>query len=168
MMVLTNARSTRPVNERKKFMQTQLMWPKRRSSATVKPMFIGVLLLLAAAAAWGQIDRGTIQGEVKDPSGLGVPGAKVQVIRADTNSALDLETNMEGLYTAPNLPAGDYRIVFQKAGFASVTREPVEVRPRMDVRVDVTLQPGAVTESVTVTEEAPLLDTATMNNAAGF
>ncbi len=149
-------------------MQTHLMRPKFWGAPLVKPMLIGVLSLLAAAAAWGQIDRGTIQGEVKDPSGLGVPGAKVQVIRADTNSALDLETNMEGLYTAPNLPAGNYRIIVQKEGFASVTREPVEVRPRMDVRVDVTLQPGAITESVTVTEEAPLLDTATMNNAAGF
>lgn len=134
----------------------------------VRGNLMAVVLLLAAGAAWGQIDRGTIEGIVKDPSGLGIPDAKVQVIRIDTNSALDLETNMEGLYTAPNLPAGNYRLVFQKAGFSAVTREPVEVRPRMDVRVDMTLQPGTVSESITVTEEAPLLDTATMNNAAGF
>ena len=70
--------------------------------------------------------------------------------------------------TAPNLTAGNYRLIFQKTGFGSLTREPVEVRPRADVRVDVTLQPGAVSESVTVTEAAPLLDTNSLNNAAGF
>ena len=128
----------------------------------------GILLFLAACTLSGQIDRGTIEGIVTDQSGLGIPDTKVQVIRIDTNSALELETNMEGLYTAPNLPAGNYRLLFQKMGFGSITREPVEVRPRVDVRVDVMLQPGTVTESITVTEEAPLLDTATMNNAAGF
>jgi hypothetical protein len=121
-----------------------------------------------AGIAWGQIDRGTIQGVVRDPSGLAIPDAKVEIVNIDTNSALDLETNMEGLYTAPNLPAGNYRLIFQKQGFGPVTREPVGVRPRMDVRVDMTLQPGTVNESVTVTEEAPLLDTNSMNNAAGF
>jgi len=92
----------------------------------------------------------------------------VKVIRIDTNSVLELVTNMEGLYTAPNLPAATYRLVFQKQGFGSITREPVEVRPRMDIRVDVAMQPGVVTESVVVSDEAPMLDTATMNNAAGF
>jgi hypothetical protein len=149
-------------------MQTPLMWSKRRGVAPAKPILTVALLLLVALAAWGQIDRGTIQGTVNDASGLGIPDAKVQVVNIDTNSALDLETNVEGLYTAQNLPAGNYRLVFQKQGFSSVTRGPVEVRPRMEVRVDMTLQPGTVSESITVTEEAPLLDTATMNNAAGF
>jgi hypothetical protein len=149
-------------------MQVPLTWFRTRGVIPAKSLLMLFLLLVAAATAWGQIDRGTIQGVVNDPSGLGIPDAKVQVIQVDTNSTLDFETNMEGLYTAANLPAGNYRIVFQKQGFATVTRETVEVRPRMDVRVDVTLQPGTVTESVTVTEEAPLLDTATMNNAAGF
>jgi hypothetical protein len=105
-----------------------------------------------AGLAFGQIDRGTIEGLVKDQSGLPVPNAKVQ----------------EGLYTAPNLPAANYRVVIQKEGFNSITREPIEVRPRMSMRVDVTLQTGTISENVTVTAEAPMLDTATMNNSAGF
>jgi hypothetical protein len=149
-------------------MRTSSMCRQLRSAAAARSIGIAVILVLAAGVGWGQIDRGTIQGVVKDPSGLAVPDAKVQVVNIDTNSALDLETNMEGLYTAPNLPAANYRLIFQKQGFGSVTREPVQVRPRMDVRVDMTLQPGTVSESVTVTEEAPLLDTNTMNNAAGF
>ncbi len=129
-----------------------------------------LLLTLTAFAvlALGQIDRGTIEGQVRDQSGLAIPDAKVQVVRIDTNSVLELVTNVEGLYTAPNLPAGNYRVVMEKAGFKSITREPVEVRPRMSVRVDVAMQPGTVDESIVVTAEAPLLDTATMNNSAGF
>jgi hypothetical protein len=127
-----------------------------------------LLFVLTVSPAYGQIDRGTIDGAVKDQGALAVQAAKVQVIRIDTNSVLELETNVEGLYTAPNLPAGNYRVVVQKSGFSSVTREPVEVRPRMSVRIDVTLQPGTINESITVTAEAPLLDTAPINNAAGL
>jgi hypothetical protein len=127
-----------------------------------------VLMLLVAATAWGQTDRGNISGMVSDQSGLAVPAAAVQVIQVDTNSALELVTNAEGLYTAPNLPATNYRVVIKKEGFATVTREPVEVRPRMSLRVDVTLQPGSVTESINVSAEAPLLDTAPVNNATGL
>jgi len=92
----------------------------------------------------------------------------VQVVGSNTNSTLELVTNGERLYTAPNLPASTYRLVFAKQGFASVTREPIEVRPRGSVRVDTMLQPGAVSESINVSAEAPVLDTAAINNSAGF
>src|SRR3954454_626406 len=85
----------------------------------------GALFVLLSAAAWGQIDRGTIQGVVTDPSSLALPETKVQVIGIATNSVLELSTNNEGLYTVPNLPAGNYRIIFQKDGFSTLTREPV-------------------------------------------
>jgi hypothetical protein len=130
---------------------------------------VGLLLILPTApAVFGQIDRGTIEGIVRDQTGAVIPGAKVQIIRIDTNSALDLSTNGEGLYTAPNLPAGAYRVLVQKEGFATFKREPVDVSARMSMKVDATLQPGAVSESVSVTAEAPLLDTATVNNSSGL
>src|ERR1051326_6866756 len=99
-----------------------------------------VVLITSVSPLSAQIDRGTIQGVVKDQSGAVIPGAKVQVIRIDTNSTLDLATNEEGLYTAPNLPGGDYRIVVEQAGFATSKREPIEVRSGVQIRVDVTLQ----------------------------
>src|SRR5436305_11758331 len=94
-------------------------YPKRLAILTL-------LLLVAAFPAWGQIDRGTIQGLVKDPSGAVIPAAKVHIIRIDTNSTLELSTNGDGLYTAPNLPAANYRVVVEKPGFATFKREPVE------------------------------------------
>src|SRR5438046_4220010 len=109
-----------------------------------------------------------MRGIVKDQTSDVLPRVKIQISRIDTNSTLDLATNEEGLYTAPNLPVGDYRIVVEQAGFAITKREPIEVRTGVQIRVDVTLQTGGVTETVSVTDEAPLLDTATMNNAAGF
>ena len=149
-------------------METPLMRHKEQGGPSMKPIAICVLLLLAATSGWGQLDRGTIDGLVTDPSGAVVPGAKVQVIRIDTNSVLDLQTNSDGLYTAPNLPPANYRVVVQKEGFVSVTREPIEVRERIDVRVDVSLQAGVVTQSVTVTGETPLLNTAAISNSSAL
>ncbi len=137
---------------------------KTLRSIAVWAAFIAV----SAISAWAQIDRGTIEGLVTDPTGLAIPEAKIQVVGVGTNSALELSTNGEGLYNAPNLPAGTYRIIFEKAGFSTITREPVEVRPRQSIRVDASLQPGAVNQSINVSAEAPLLDTAAINNAAGF
>src|SRR5207247_869038 len=127
-----------------------------------------VVVFLSGISASAQIDRGVIQGVVRDQTGAVIPGARVQIIRIDTNSTLDLATNEEGLYTAPNLPAGDYRVVVQQAGFSTFRREPIEVRSSVQLRVDVTLQTGAVSAEVTVTDATPLLDNATMNNVAGF
>lgn len=129
---------------------------------------VTLFLTLAACQSFGQIDRGTIQGVVKDSSGAVVPNAKVQIIQAETNSILELSTNSEGLYIAPNLPAAIYRVEIEKAGFGKVVRQPVDVRPRVDSEVDVTLNPGTATESVTITTDAPILDTAAVNNSVGF
>src|SRR6185312_2224986 len=117
---------------------------------------------------FGQIDRGTIQGVVMDQSGAMVPEAKVLVIQTETNSRLELSTNNEGAFVAPNLPAAVYRVEVEKTGFGKVVRQPIDVRPRVESRVDVTLNPGTVNESVTITDEAPILDTAAVNNAVGF
>ncbi|HEY1336196.1 MAG TPA: TonB-dependent receptor [Bryobacteraceae bacterium] len=115
-------------------------------------------LLAAAVVLLAQADRGRIEGTVKDPNGAVVPSAKVQVINVDTNSELDFATNELGYYLAPNLPVGTYRMVVQKEGFRSVVREPIFVRAQSSLEVEFTIQVGAVSDSVTVSAEAPLLD----------
>jgi hypothetical protein len=115
-----------------------------------------------------QIDRGTIQGLVKDPSGAVIPGASVKVIQTATNSTYDLVTNGEGLYIAPNLPVATYRVVIQAPGFSTFSREPVEVRAHVEVRVDAVLQIGAVKEVSIVSAEAPLLDVSATSNSTGL
>jgi hypothetical protein len=129
---------------------------------------LAAILLLAALPLWGQIDRGTIRGSVKDASGGVIPAAKVRVVQIETNSALELTTNADGLYVALNLPEATYRVEVEKTGFGKYVRQPVEVRPRTETTLDIVLQAGAVNDSVTVSSEAPLLDTNAVNNAVGF
>src|SRR5205085_2084709 len=66
------------------------------------------------------------------------------------------------------VPLGSYRVIFEAPGFGKLIREPVEIRAGAQVRVDVTLTPGAVSDSVTISAEAPLLDVASISNSAGF
>ncbi len=93
-------------------------------------------ILCSVTPLIAQIDRGTIQGLVKDPSGAVIPGAKVKIIQTATNSTYELVTNSDGLYNAPNLPVATYRVVIQAEGFSTFSREPVEVRAQVQVRVD--------------------------------
>jgi len=150
----------------RKFTLSSLI-PSARASRSLA-VRIALFLAVAACQLFGQIDRGTIEGVVKDQSGAVVPNARVQIIQTETNSALELSTNGEGLYNAPNLPVAIYRVVIGKTGFGTVVREPVDVRPRASVRVDVSLNPGTVSESITITADAPVLDTAAINNSVGF
>jgi hypothetical protein len=108
--------------------------------------------------AVAQVGRGTIQGIVSDSTGAIVVGAAVQIIQIDTNNTFELVTNTEGLYIAPNLPVGTYRVVVKQPGFATLTREPITVRAEVVLGLDFKIQPGAVTETVNITGEAPLLD----------
>lgn len=127
-----------------------------------------VLVTLAGSMAFAQTGRGTIQGYVTDSTGATVPAAEVRIIQIDTNSTFELITNEEGLYIAPTLPVGTYRVVVRKDGFASIAREPVVVRAEVVVRVDFNIQPGALTETVNITGEAPLLDVSTSNTPTTF
>jgi hypothetical protein len=125
----------------------------------VSRRLIFVLAILATSPIlYAQADRGSIQGTVTDPSGAAVPDAQVQVVNIQTNSRLDFMTNELGNYLAPNLPLGSYRLVVQKEGFRTLVREPILVRAQSTLRVDFTVQLGPVSETVSITAEAPLLD----------
>jgi hypothetical protein len=115
-----------------------------------------------------QIDRGTIEGLVNDPSGEVIPGAKVKIIQIATNSVYDMVINGEGLYFAPNLPVATYKVAIQAGGFSTFSQEPIEVRAHVQVRVDAVLQIGAPTTISTVTGEAPLLDVSATSNSTGL
>jgi hypothetical protein len=117
---------------------------------------------------FAQADRGSIEGTVKDPNGAAVPGAKVQVVNTETNSKLDFSTNELGTYLASNLPVGSYRMVIQKEGFRTLVREPILVRAQSSLGVDFTFQLGAITDTVTVSDEAPLLDISATTNPSNL
>ena len=112
--------------------------------------------------AVAQVTTGTIAGTVRDSSGAVVPGASVTLKNVDTGASRKVPTDASGRYSAPQLSLGRYEVAVEAAGFQSSIRTGLELTVGREATVDFTLQVGAVAEQVTVTGEAPLIET---NNA---
>ena len=117
------------------------------------------LVLGLSITAFAQGDRGTITGTVVDPAGAVVPNAPIQVKNAQTGSLYDIAATATGNYTLPGLPAGAYELSVRVPGFKNYTRTGLTVEVAATIRIDVTLEIGSATESVTVSDAAPLLKT---------
>ena len=125
-----------------------------------------VLVLLVLAVALGpaatvsaQEIRGSLLGRIIDPSGASIPGAKVIIVNQATNLVVEVMTNIEGNYVAAFLAPGEYTLSVEKQGFNKATRGDVIVRTQDRLTFDFTLQPGSVTESITVTAASPMIQT---------
>ncbi len=127
-------------------------------------MRVTLLLLIAACGLWSQETRGTIAGRVLDPQGNAVMGAAVFVTNSDTNTASELKTNSTGYYEASLLLPGNYRVSVDATGFRRFIRAGLVLTVSTRLEIDAELQIGSLAETVTVTAEAPLLDTSTMSS----
>ena len=116
-------------------------------------------VLLSAALAFAQAVNGTLLGTINDSSGAAVPGAKVVITETNTGVSRTATTNQSGNYTFPDLPPGTYTVSVEQPGFKKTSRAGVDVLVNSAVRVDLTLQPGEVSETIDVTAEAPMLQT---------
>jgi len=116
-------------------------------------------IALSSIPLFAQSDRGTITGTVLDPAGAVVPGASVTVTSAATGTSTKTVTTSAGDYTVPSLPAGAYSVTVEAAGFKKVTENGIRVEVAATARINVNLQIGTTSESVSVTGEAPLLKT---------
>jgi hypothetical protein len=116
-------------------------------------------LLLACAPLFSQSAQGTIQGNVIDQTGGAVAGATVTIIDPARGLTRTLMTDSAGQYVAPNMTPGAYTVRGGANGFQTVEHQNVVVEVGETIRVDLTLQPGAQTQTVTVTSEAPQVDT---------
>jgi len=116
------------------------------------------LLLMISATAVGQAVFGNITGTVTDPSGAAIPDLVVSI--RDTEHGIDYETktNSSGNFTQTHLISGRYDIHVSAPGFAEFTTASV-VQVDVTTRVDVQLQIGASTSSITVNVEAPIMKT---------
>jgi hypothetical protein len=122
---------------------------------------LSLTFILLSLPLMAQVDRGTITGKVMDPSGAVVPGADITATNTETGVVTKTLSNDEGLYTLPNIPIGKYEIKFALAGFKTFSRTGIEVTVAQTVRLDVTLETGQLTETVTVSADASLLKTDT-------
>ena len=128
-------------------------------------MFNRILRLASialAAAAIGSAQTGggaTLVGTVKDSTGAVVAGAKLTVVNLATAFTSENTTSTEGAYYIPYLAPGEYRIKVSAPGFKEFVREGITVRSAEVPRIDITMEVGAVSESVTVSASASLLNT---------
>jgi hypothetical protein len=106
-----------------------------------------------------QSDRGTITGTVADPAGAVVAGAPVEIKNVENGAVYQAGTSATGNYTLAQLPAGQYELSVSVPGFKKYVRQHIQVDVAETYRIDVVLEVGSNTESVTVTEAAPLLKT---------
>jgi len=112
--------------------------------------FVGVLR--------AQSNRATITGTVTDSTGAAVAGVQVTVKDLGTSALSTAESNEDGLYTVPNLFPGKYSLEFKKDGFKPVDFPSVTLESTQVAQINAALQLGAVTENITVTADAPVLD----------
>src|SRR5579864_8733072 len=117
-----------------------------------------LMVVILSSALLAQTDTGRILGTVFDQTGAIVPGATVTITDTDRGTTRNLTTNDAGEYQAPNLIAGTYIVRVAAMGFKNVERRNIGLEVAKDVRIDVTLQPGDTTTTVTITAEAPLVD----------
>ena len=120
------------------------------------------LLILAAGSVLAQLQdaRGNIVGRVLDPTAAVVPGTEVKAINDATGVAAATRSNESGNYVLPFLMPGKYTISAEVQGFRRFERSNVQVRVNENVPLDIQMTVGEVTESVQVTAESPLLQTA--------
>ncbi len=127
-------------------------------------LFAGVLVL-ATGTAIAQDSRGVIRGQVVDPQGAIIPQATVLLTNIQTEKQTKLSTNQAGEYSAPLLPIGMYRLEAEAPGFKRYVRGSLELHVDDSLQVDIRLEVGAASESVTVSAEAPMLGT--VDSSAG-
>ena len=102
----------------------------------------------------------------RDRPGWGaIVGATVLVTNTETNVSTPLTTNASGYYLAPLLPGGQYQVTVEAPGFKKIVRPSLILKMSGQIKIDITMEVGAVNESITITAESPILDTSTVTTA---
>jgi outer membrane receptor protein involved in Fe transport len=128
--------------------------------------FMALVLVITAGALRAQVGTGSITGTVTDSTGAVVVGASVTVTNAQTGVAINLVSNSDGRYVAPDLNVGVYNIGVQAKGFKAEKHLGVELLVGRQMVVDFPLVPGQQSETVTVQGEASQVETTTSEISA--
>ena len=130
---------------------------RARKSVCVLGATLG--LLLFSLSLFSQVTTGTISGVVQDASGALIAGATVTVRNVDTGTVRTVTSDSGGRYIAPVLPLGNYEVRGQQSGFQTEIRSGIKLTVDREEVVNLTLSVGQQTQSITVTSEAPLVET---------
>src|SRR6266849_5121186 len=120
---------------------------------------IVALIALPTCLVLAQLPTGTILGVVKDSSGAVVPGASVTLTNIDTSLTRTGASTEDGSYRFPALPVGHYRLDVMQGGFSALSRTGITLEVGQEATIDLILEVGSPGQTVTVAEEAPLVQT---------
>ncbi|HLH02933.1 MAG TPA: carboxypeptidase-like regulatory domain-containing protein [Bryobacteraceae bacterium] len=110
---------------------------------------------MAAGLAWSQAGTsGTIVGTITDPSGAAVPGVAITITNTDTNAVTQIKSGGNGDYVAADLPVGHYTVKAEAQGFKTAEQTNITLQVGQRLKVDIPLEVGATTESITVEANA--------------
>jgi hypothetical protein len=123
-------------------------------------LFPAICALCMSVPMYGQVSTATIFGTVTDRSGAVVPGAQVLITNIDTNQTRTVTSDQSGQFTVPLLPTGRYRVEATATGFKKFEQTGIVLDVSRSARVDPILDIGGLTETVTVSSDAPLVNTA--------
>src|SRR2546422_5778065 len=126
---------------------------------------IVALIALGTCLSFAQTSTATILGTVKDTSGALIAGVSITVKHTESGLTRTVVSGERGGYNVPLLPVGAYEITTTMPGFKQVVRSGVNLVVGQEAVVDLTLEVGANAEQVTVTEEAPLVNTTTSSTS---
>lgn len=121
-------------------------------------LLIFVFAAFFQANAQSQALNGQIEGTITDPNGAAVPNASVTVRNIETGAERQVTTDENGVYRAPLLPLGTWRITVEAPNFKRYVREGVTLTTGQTATVDLALEAGDVSATVTVTSDAPIAD----------
>src|SRR5581483_7907302 len=118
-----------------------------------------VEMVLAVPLMFGQTDQGTITGVVQDPSGAVIGNASVTLTNLDTGQEFKTKSDGGGVYVFSPIKIGNYKVTAASPGFETTTQTNLHVNIQQRLNVVIAMKPGAATETVTVSTEAPLMQT---------
>jgi len=132
---------------------------KARTGKAISVLGATLGVLLFSVSLFSQSSSGRILGTITDQSGGVIAGATVTVLDQDRGVTRTLTTDEAGAYNAPNLTPGPYTVRIEAKGFQTIERKDIAVGVGKEVRIDLTPQPGEQSQTVTVTEAVPLVET---------
>lgn len=137
----------------------------RQATTTSKVASLFVLGVMIAIGAQAQAG-GSIQGQISDPDGVGIPGVTVTITNTETGAERTAYTSSDGLYSAPALQSGTYSVVAALEGMQPVQRDAIQLLAGQVIDVDLEMQAGTLEEAIIVTGETPLIETSRSSAAA--
>jgi hypothetical protein len=131
----------------------------RFSPGSLARLAAGILCLAIVGTAAAQSDRGSIAGSVVDSTGAGVAGAAITIKGADTGSVYKTVSGSTGSYRINDVAIGRYNVTVEAKGFKTSLQQGVVIEISTVAALNITLEPGSVTEEVTVLSDAPTIQT---------